>query len=594
MHVGLALPFRFDPVRLRADLALIRPEEWMPHYNQNDFGGEWRGTALRSPTGQITNLLAPFTAASCFVDTPLMSRCGYFREAVSAFLCPLKSVRLLSLAPGSFIREHTDNALVYEDGEMRIHIPVQTSEHVEFYVAGERLKLEEGQSYYVNVNLPHRITNRGSTERVHLIIDLEVNDWVHRMVSEARTQQRAIPRMPAPARNFDDFASLVLAEPDLRETLHSISDRSEFIDATLRLGRERGFDLMRPDVENALHVNMVNGRAVRRAPQPSRRRGRLGWTPAEIHWRDQGCFIEWIYTGERVFAEPFFDQTIRAWLQNPFTLAFRQESCLDREDEEEFSANSMTPSGFIFHMSRCGSTLAAQMLASLPDTIVISEPPPVDEVLQAHLKVDALPFEQQANWVRRVVMALGQRRTGAETHYFLKLDAWHVHRLPLIRAAFPQTPCLFLFRDPLEVMISQMISSAMHCLPGGMPDPRVLGLSFQDITRLNREQWCEEVLAGICEAALEWRNDAQMCFVDYSDLPGAMYGRVAHHFSLPMDENGIASMCNCARYEARTGLPWSNSQMHTLDGDRVAKLRELCEGRLRRLYAELRQAPTTH
>jgi len=242
MHVGLALPFRFDPERLKADLALIHPEEWTPHYNQLDFGGDWRGTALRSPTGQVTNLMAPFTAASTFLDTELMSRCCNFREAVSAFQCPLKAVRLLSLAPGSFIREHSDNALVYEDGEMRIHIPVQTSTEVEFYVAGERLLFEEGRSYYVNVNLPHRITNRGSADRIHLIIDVEVNDWVHELVRSARARQAAIPRTAPPARNFDDFASLVLDEPALRAALRSISDSSEFIQTAIRLGRERGFD----------------------------------------------------------------------------------------------------------------------------------------------------------------------------------------------------------------------------------------------------------------------------------------------------------------------------------------------------------------
>ena len=265
MHVGLALPFRFDPERLKADLALIRADEWTPHYNQNDFGGDWRGTALRSPTGQIANLLAPFTPASTFLNTPLMTRCAYFRETVSAFPCPLKAVRLLSLAPGSFIREHIDNALVYEDGEMRIHIPVQTSEEVEFYVAGERLKLEEGHSYYVNVNLPHRITNRGSAERIHLIIDVEVNDWVHELVRSARARRSAISRAAPPARSFDDFASLVIDEPELRDSLYAISEKSEFIEAALRLGRERGFDLMQPDIEAALHANMVNGAADRKS-----------------------------------------------------------------------------------------------------------------------------------------------------------------------------------------------------------------------------------------------------------------------------------------------------------------------------------------
>lgn len=52
-------------------------------------------------------------------------------------------MRLLSLAPGSYIREHTDNALVYEDGEMRIHIPVQTNPEVEYYVAASACCLKK-------------------------------------------------------------------------------------------------------------------------------------------------------------------------------------------------------------------------------------------------------------------------------------------------------------------------------------------------------------------------------------------------------------------------------------------------------------------
>jgi Aspartyl/Asparaginyl beta-hydroxylase len=197
MHAGLALPFRFDPERLKSDLALVRREEWTPHYNERDFGGDWRGVALRSQTGDITYLWAAFVGASGFRDTALMRRCDYFREAIAAFECPLKSVRLLSLGPGSFIREHTDHALTYEDGEMRIHIPVQTSADVEFHVDGKRLLLEEGHSYYINVNLPHRITNGSSIDRVHLIVDLEVNDWVHELVRAARDAGSAIPKVSA-------------------------------------------------------------------------------------------------------------------------------------------------------------------------------------------------------------------------------------------------------------------------------------------------------------------------------------------------------------------------------------------------------------
>jgi hypothetical protein len=132
---GLRLPFQFDPKRLKEELARVALEEWAPHYNEADYGGVWRGVALRSSTGVAADLAAnpPATGgAAIFRDTSVLDRCPYIRQALTAFQCPLKAVRLLGLAPGSFIREHFDNALEYDDGEIRTHIPIQTNTGVEF------------------------------------------------------------------------------------------------------------------------------------------------------------------------------------------------------------------------------------------------------------------------------------------------------------------------------------------------------------------------------------------------------------------------------------------------------------------------------
>jgi len=45
-------------------------------------------------------------------------------------------------------------------------------------VAGERVILREGECWYVNTSLPHRVANLGQTDRIHLVIDCEVNGWL--------------------------------------------------------------------------------------------------------------------------------------------------------------------------------------------------------------------------------------------------------------------------------------------------------------------------------------------------------------------------------------------------------------------------------
>src|SRR5581483_4138110 len=113
-----------------------------------------------------------------FADLPALQSAMYFREVTAVFEAPVRAVRLLKLASGAVIREHRDAGLRYEDGEMRVHIPSRTNPHVEVVLGGETLPLRAGEGWYLNVDLPHRVANRGTVERVHLVLDVVVNSWV--------------------------------------------------------------------------------------------------------------------------------------------------------------------------------------------------------------------------------------------------------------------------------------------------------------------------------------------------------------------------------------------------------------------------------
>jgi hypothetical protein len=172
------LLLEFDRHRLRADLDRIDEREWAPHFNAGYYDGEWSGVALRAVEGALDSLYPDPTAPGRFVDTPILQRTPYLRSVLAAFACPLNSVRLLKLTAGSNIQEHRDYQLNHARGEVRIHVPIATNDDVAFFLDGELVPMAEGEAWYLDLELPHRVYNNSREDRVHLVIDCTCNDWL--------------------------------------------------------------------------------------------------------------------------------------------------------------------------------------------------------------------------------------------------------------------------------------------------------------------------------------------------------------------------------------------------------------------------------
>jgi Aspartyl/Asparaginyl beta-hydroxylase len=186
----LRLPLAFDPDLLARDLAQLSSGEWISHYVRQNYDGDWSVVPLRGPAGEThpVRMINADPTARSFVDTPLLQGCGYFRQVLAAFECPLRVVRLMRLTPGSRIKEHTDLELSFEDGVVRIHIPVITNPDVEFYLNGARVVLEAGTAWYLRLSDRHSVFNGGSGDRVHMVIDADVNGWVEALFDTAVRQ----------------------------------------------------------------------------------------------------------------------------------------------------------------------------------------------------------------------------------------------------------------------------------------------------------------------------------------------------------------------------------------------------------------------
>jgi len=177
----LQLQKHFDAATLQAEVNELTAGRWKEHYNKKHYEGSWSIIPLRSIGGDADNPYSVHSSGStkpAYKDTPLLADCPYIKSVLDFFQCSKTSVRLMKLDAGAVIKEHSDQEMSFEEGEVRFHIPVQTNDRVDFYILNDRIPMKEGECWYLNLSLPHRVTNGGLTDRVHLVIDCLVNDWI--------------------------------------------------------------------------------------------------------------------------------------------------------------------------------------------------------------------------------------------------------------------------------------------------------------------------------------------------------------------------------------------------------------------------------
>ncbi|HYF30721.1 MAG TPA: hypothetical protein VD993_06355 [Chitinophagaceae bacterium] len=272
------------------------------------------------------------------------------------------------------------------------------------------------------------------------------------------------------------------------------------------------------------------------------------WVPYKLLPEPEQVLCRWLHVGDKPFSEPFFDDTIIRCRSNT-GLRPHVASNISMLEEWAAALPAVEPSAFIFHISRCGSTLVSQLLGMNPRHIVLSEVPFIDELLRAPFKEQGFPPFDQLPVLQAALRLYGQKRSGDEERLFIKTDSWHVFFYKTIRALYPDVPFVLLYREPREVMHSHRKKRGMQAVPGVI-EPAVFG--FEKLAVTDLDAYMAVVIEKYLSTFLEIiTNDSNALLVNYNEGMLQVMEKIASFTDLALTEEEHVQMRERCGYHAK-------------------------------------------
>jgi hypothetical protein len=166
--------------QMRQELEHLLESQWHAHVNKRDYQGGWDVLPLRCAAEHLTahGILQSFALypSEGWSNLPQLEQSPALLRFVTTLPYQVKSVRLMRLHPGAEIKPHRDHGLSLEQGEARLHLPLQTNDLLKFFVNEQLVPMQAGELWYINADQVHHVANKGSESRINLVLDCVVNN----------------------------------------------------------------------------------------------------------------------------------------------------------------------------------------------------------------------------------------------------------------------------------------------------------------------------------------------------------------------------------------------------------------------------------
>jgi len=257
-----------------------------------------------------------------------------------------------------------------------------------------------------------------------------------------------------------------------------------------------------------------------------------GMLPVDAVVVDGRPGLWWMDMSGVSLAEPFFQQTVeraKADGNNRRELFTEFNALLQLEKQ----VDSVQPTGLIFHSSRCGSTLVANACRAVNNSIVLSEVNAIDKLIARFITDPGdVKTSLYSVFLRGVVHTLAQRRAGNEKHLFIKFSCCSFAEIKRIRRIWPTVPWLFLYRDPVETIVSNLKDVPPWLLD---EDRRVLasivGATPDEVAEMSLEELCARTIGSLFSTAHRLANDGQL-LLNYKQLSVPVISSVLRFFKV--------------------------------------------------------------
>ena len=305
-----------------------------------------------------------------------------------------------------------------------------------------------------------------------------------------------------------------------------------------------------------------------------------GWLPVDAVVVDGRPGLAWMEMSGIELSEPFFAQTVERVRREKRRERFTEFDVLLQLEKQ---LESVEPTGFIFHSSRCGSTLVANACRAVSNSIVLSEAHAIDKLIARFITDADNPVKESlySVFLRGVVHALAQRRTGNEQHLFIKFACCSFAQLERIKRIWPNVPWLFLYRDPVETIVSNITDVPPWLVDS---DRRVLASIIGDAGEMSLEELCARTIGSLYSTAYKLA-DSNSLLLNYNQLSVPVIVEVLKFFKVDLSTEELNTIARTVRVYSKEA---SGTRAFVADTETKQKL---ASDRVREMSARWAEEP---